>query len=387
VVAHTEPVADVGQRLHGAGRAIVPRPPEAVTPRPTATTPGDALAPGASPALAEAARLTREAVRDKSYQLTPLGADAAGYLRAKRKRLTDSSYRDYESCLDKLARHFLDLQIQDFEPPAATERIEELLDALWGNGAPRTYNKNLSIVKDFFRFQILRGRLHGDPTLPIERARSRQVYRTTFTAEQRRAIAAEQPELCDRIALRLLLDYGLRKGTLQAIQFKHFDHQRRRLTIFTKGQKVRELPIPHTPFWLDLERHILEVEAKPDHYLMPRVKGNSWWYRRLAAAGIVEEGTTSGERMHKARHTAGQRVLDATGNLKAVQKLLGHASVQTTGDIYADWDIDQLAATMADVLAGDDEAPDAKIPGSRQKIPANEPKVETAGIEPASAVA
>ena len=49
--------------------------------------------------------------------------------------------------------------------------------------------------------------------------------------------------------------------------------------------------------------------------------------------------------MHKARHTAGQRVLDATGNLKAAQKLLGHASIQTTGDIYTDWDIDQLADT------------------------------------------
>jgi hypothetical protein len=36
--------------------------------------------------------------------------------------------------------------------------------------------------------------------------------------------------------------------------------------------------------------------------------------------------------MHKARHTAGQRVLDATGNLKATQKLLGRASIQTTGD-------------------------------------------------------
>jgi site-specific recombinase XerC len=54
--------------------------------------------------------------------------------------------------------------------------------------------------------------------------------------------------------------------------------------------------------------------------------------------------------MHKARHTAGQRILDATGNLKAVQKLLGHSSIQTTGDVYADWDIDQLATTLADVL-------------------------------------
>jgi len=59
--------------------------------------------------------------------------------------------------------------------------------------------------------------------------------------------------------------------------------------------------------------------------------------------------------MHTARHTAGQRVLDRTGNLKAVQKLLGHASIQTTGDVYADWDIDALAKTMAEVLAEDDD--------------------------------
>jgi site-specific recombinase XerC len=69
---------------------------------------------------------------------------------------------------------------------------------------------------------------------------------------------------------------------------------------------------------------------------------------------VVPEGTSRGERMHEARHTAGQRVLDATGNLKAVQKLLGHASIQTTADIYTDWDIEQLADTMRDVLARDE---------------------------------
>jgi site-specific recombinase XerC len=71
------------------------------------------------------------------------------------------------------------------------------------------------------------------------------------------------------------------------------------------------------------------------------------------ARGFVPKGANGGEKMHKARHTAGQRVLDSTGNLKAVQKLLGHSSIQTTGDVYADWGIDQLAATMAKVLADD----------------------------------
>jgi len=87
----------------------------------------------------------------------------------------------------------------------------------------------------------------------------------------------------------------------------------------------------------------------------PMTDHGNWWYRCLERAGVVAAGTTSGERMHKARHTAGQRVLDATGNLKAVQKLLGHASIQTTGDVYADWDIDQLAQTLADVLTEGDQ--------------------------------
>jgi site-specific recombinase XerC len=78
-----------------------------------------------------------------------------------------------------------------------------------------------------------------------------------------------------------------------------------------------------------------------------------WWYDCVAQAGIVPEGTTSGEKMQRARHTAGQRVLDSTGNLKAVQKLLGQSSIQTMGDVYADWDIDQLRATMAQVLASE----------------------------------
>ena len=81
---------------------------------------------------------------------------------------------------------------------------------------------------------------------------------------------------------------------------------------------------------------------------------HDWWYRCLARADMVPAGTTSGERMHKARHTAGQRVLDKTGNLKAVKKLLGHPSIQTTADTYTDWDIDQLAETMRDVLAQDE---------------------------------
>ena len=77
---------------------------------------------------------------------------------------------------------------------------------------------------------------------------------------------------------------------------------------------------------------------------------HAWWYRCLERAGSFHRASHPARRMHKARHTAGQRVLDVTGNLKAVQKLLGHESIQTTGDIYTDWDIEQLADTLLEAV-------------------------------------
>lgn len=316
----------------------------------------------------------REAMKDKGYQSrTGLGPDIAVYLRARRKSLAENSLLAYESTLNAMAWHFADLMLPDFEPPVGTVRLEEFLDAKWGTGAPASYNRHLAVVRDFFQFTVMREameqtpRLRADPTLVIQKAKKREVFRTTFSTDQARRIVAEQDVLRDKIALRLLLHYGLRRSGLRAVQFKHFDHVRKRLTVFLKGGRVRQLPIPEPAFWHDLERHILDCTGQPNHYLMAAGWGNryqsranpenpmsphalhKWWYRCLAKAGIVSEGTSSGERMHKARHTAGQTVLDKTGNLKAVQNLLMHTSIQTTGDIYTDWDVDALAQTLGDV--------------------------------------
>ena len=57
--------------------------------------------------------------------------------------------------------------------------------------------------------------------------------------------------------------------------------------------------------------------------------------------------------MHKARHRPDSAFLDLThGNLKEVQKLLGHSSISTTADTYVDWDIDQLTETLRGMLEG-----------------------------------
>lgn len=133
----------------------------------------------------ELAEAYREAMRDKSYQLTPLGAEVAAFMRAKGKRLAEASAVTYESSLDKFARYYADLELKDFEPPHGIRRVEEYLDHHWGNSAPGTYNRNLSITSEFFKWAVARGYMVGNPCVPIEPAKKRQVHREVFTQSRR----------------------------------------------------------------------------------------------------------------------------------------------------------------------------------------------------------
>jgi integrase len=286
----------------------------------------------------------------------------------------------YESALAALANNFMDLELRDLEPPIGVERLEEFLDYRCGSLAPGTFNNYHAIISDFTKWATLKEKLHGDPMRPIQRRKQRDVHRTIFSDADKARILADGPDpdpiyfYRDRVALCLLLKYGIRKGALVNNKYRHWDRERKRATFFTKGGKVRELPIVDAAVWEDIGNHMALVGAEMDHFLICRRKQfwrgynedgsnrfdwhrypdkplsshgmHRWWYGCLQRAGVVPQGATSGERMHKARHTAGQTLLDKTGNIKSVQKLLMHASAKTTMDVYTDWDEGQLAVDL-----------------------------------------
>lgn len=352
-----------------------------------------------------------------------LARDANAYLAAKRRRLTPASERGYRAVLDELVAAFPGARLTDFEPPAGALLIEGFLNARWGDLAPRTFNKSHSILSDFFEWFAARSLLNRNPMGTVDRAKTRPVHRQTFTDAQCALIFDANPEPRNQIALRLLLHYAIRKGALRGIRLEHFDQEKHRLIVFTKGEKIHTLPLPDDTIWQLLD----QIGEPPHHYLLPKqttrrrtpprrnelggiasgletaygalteaaddpacarelaavlaaldtatsaldaaVQAAStqttydltqpigehgahlWWYRCLQRAGIVAAGTTSGRRMHSARHTAIQRVLDKTGNLKAAQAVAGHATVGTTGDIYTDWSVKQTEDTLREVLA------------------------------------
>jgi hypothetical protein len=85
--------------------------------------------------LATAARMMRDALRDRSYRATPLGLEVARYYRWKKNEwgATAETLRDYEAVLAKLALDHADLELADFEPPVGTERLHEFIDARWAS--------------------------------------------------------------------------------------------------------------------------------------------------------------------------------------------------------------------------------------------------------------
>jgi integrase len=304
--------------------------------------------------LAEAAQMMRAAVKDKSYRATPLGLEVAHFMRWFRNEYgaTTDTLRDYEAILSKLAIDHADLELADFEPPIGTTRLREFIDTRWGERAPRTRKKVRSVLMSSFKWAQGEFKLHGNPVVAIRAPRLRDVERELFGSDDVARIVETQPELRDRVALKLLFLMGLRKSELAAVRFRDFDLGRRRLLVHGKGGKIRHTPIPTEQLRQDIATLALRRDPG-EHLLYPQKRGpggrllredrrkplsgpamHRWWYRCLTRAGAVEAGTTSGKRMHGARYTAGTEVYLGTGDIYATQQFLGHADVSTTANIY-----------------------------------------------------
>jgi len=101
----------------------------------------------ASLTLAEAARIIRKAVKDKSYRKTPLGQLVGRYLRWFRNEYgaTESTIRDYEAILARMS-----LLLADREPlEVSTEDLREVIDT-WAMRHARTRAKVTSVIRAFW---------------------------------------------------------------------------------------------------------------------------------------------------------------------------------------------------------------------------------------------
>lgn len=153
--------------------------------------------------------------------------------------------------------------------------------------------------------------------------------------------------LRDKAMLELLYSSGLRVAELTSLNVTDLDITRKQVRVTGKGNKTRIVPVgkkavqaivtylPHRALWLEQEDLALFISERLGTRLSTRTIERRIIYQ-AQRAGIHEKLYP-----HLLRHCFASHLLSESGDLRAVQTLLGHSNISTT-QIYTHVDFEQL---------------------------------------------
>lgn len=167
--------------------------------------------------------------------------------------------------------------------------------------------------------------------------------------EKPASVRGQQLWLRDQAILELLYSSGLRLSELQGLCFKDVDFERKLLRIVGKGNKERVVPFGKKAkqsliAWLTVYR-LWKGEFKPENAVFVSQKGEALSARQIenrVKFQAQRAGVNVNLYPHLLRHCFASHMLSASGDLRAVQEMLGHSSLSTT-QIYTHLDFDRLA--------------------------------------------
>ncbi len=216
---------------------------------------------------------------------------------------------------------------------------------------PTSLALRLSALRSFLDWQVDRGALPANPAKGIATPKtSRHLPKNIDVDEMGQLLDIDLNDplsVRDRTMLEVMYGAGLRLAELVNLDCRHFDAESGEILVTGKGSKERRLPIGRTACewmqrWLDMR----ELFGPHDDAVFLSQQGNRISARnvqkRFAGWG-VKQGLSSHIHPHKLRHSFATHMLESSGDLRAVQELLGHANLSTT-QIYTHLDFQHLAS-------------------------------------------
>jgi integrase/recombinase XerC len=252
-------------------------------------------------------------------------------------------------------------------PPALVRRYAARLHAR--GLAPTSIARTLSAWRSFFRWLGARGDAAANPVSGVRAPRRPARLPKALPADQAVALAAHETDgspaaLRDRAIVELLYSSGLRLAELVSLDWRFFsatatqprssgwiDLAAAEVTVTGKGRKQRSVPIGSAAVaalrgWLAARCALLPAgRADTERALFLSVRGQRISARSVqqrVAAAAVRAGLRQHVHPHMLRHSMASHVLQSSGDLRAVQELLGHASIAAT-QIYTRLDWQHLA--------------------------------------------
>lgn len=257
--------------------------------------------------------------------------------------------------VDNYARDLAHLQqlAGDTRLAALTEHdIRRFVATLHGRGhSSATLARHLSAWRSFFRYLIRQRLGQSNPCLGIRPPKAARKLPKTLSPDQIQPLFSAGTdgwlECRDQAMFELLYSSGLRLAELVSLEPADIDIADATLQVTGKGNKQRRVPVGQ-PALLALQRWLplrTEKLAANETALFISQRGTRLTGRqvqqRLKAWGI-RQNIPASLHPHMLRHSFASHVLQSSGDLRAVQEMLGHASISTT-QVYTHLDWQHLA--------------------------------------------
>jgi integrase/recombinase XerC len=251
--------------------------------------------------------------------------------------------------------HLLQL-VGDVDPAGlAAHDIRRALATLHARGQrPKTLARTLSAWRSFYNHLARSGLVAANPCLGLRPPKGDRKLPNALSVDEMAKLlegpAGDLRSLRDQAMFELMYSSGLRRAELIGLDVGDVDLATGEVTVTGKGRKTRIVPVGRQALdalrnWLEQRSSVATAAASDTAALFLGARGG-----RIGATAVrlalnqlaVKHGVTAHVHPHALRHSFASHVLQSSGDLRAVQEMLGHASLSTT-QVYTHLDFQHLA--------------------------------------------
>ncbi len=272
------------------------------------------------------------------------------------RRLSEHTLKAYHRDINKLIA-FLEQRGVLLWQGINSHNVRQFAASLNANGLNATSIKRiLSSGRGLANYLIKTGQLKSNPFDDVRAPKGEKRLPKTLSVDQIVSLVdldvGDPLSYRDKAILELFYSSGLRLSELCGIDLNDLNLSESMLRVRGKGSKERDLPIGQQANqairdWL-LQRNSLDIKDFQALFISKR--GGRISTRNVQARvkyWAKRQGVDIHVSPHMLRHSFASHVLESSGELRAVQELLGHANISTT-QIYTHLDFQHLAQVYDD---------------------------------------
>jgi len=276
------------------------------------------------------------------------------------RRLSKHTLTNYQRDLNKFSDFCINTfpdEINDFKD-ILSAHVRQFVSTRRQQGlATSSLQRNLSSIRSFFNFLLKQKIVVNNPAKGIVTPRrSRHLPHVLDVDQTSRLMDIKTSDdilaIRDKAILETFYSAGLRLSELVQLNLKDYNESEKKVRVTGKGNKQREVPVGKyakqaLSLWLARRSELLssEVDNDSEQALFLGKRG-----RRISPRTIqkrisdwaIKQGIDLHVHPHMLRHSFASHILESSGDLRAVQELLGHSDISTT-QIYTHLDFQHLA--------------------------------------------